>query len=439
MSTEMLHAIRDNIPNFVEYNYPLFADFIEHYYEFLISDSDLKKLIEFHNYILANDDKLDNYIDLLKEEVGLDIPIHEAFADNKKLVIHYLNFILKKRGNESAIKALMKLSFNEDVIVEYPYKLLFIPSNTKHNVLKTCLLKSEVKPDKNYYSLKSYSSDLEGDIESISIFEKNGFYYSFIEFYSTKDLKVNERIDLIGNDTIICNNEGVYEISIDNKGQYFKIGEIISFTDSIVQGEYIIVDITKGYIDSLSITSAGTGYKAGDVILSKPNKGFFAKVTTVGSNGEITAVELLNTGEEFEEMPEFYILSEGTGAKISGTSKNIGGIKKVKILQPTLLKQSDQYTLYTNKGINATLTLGLVGSSNSTAFLNNNHKTAINNFILDSKDIHEHSYNIITELDFKFWKKYLDKYLHRSGFVYKHIYPVEVQKELNINYESKVI
>lgn len=417
------HSVKDSIPNFVEYNYPDFVELIEIYYRHLLEQTDAQYVPDAHKYILADDD-IDNYIALLQAELGINIPIHESIT-NKSLITYYLNVILSKRGTEAAIKAFFKLSFNEDVIVNYPYRLLLISSITQHDILNSCLLQSDKKPSGNYYTIKGFSSGLEGSIEKISYFERDDKYYSFIEFHSNSTLKLDERVDLIGTDTITCINTGVHVPLINNAGKLFKNGDMISFTDCAVQGEFEVVQLIEDGI-TVNVDVAGTGYVKGELVLANPNNGFFAKIHSVDATGGILEVKVFNKGEGFTETPALKIYSGGTGAVLSAFTQRGGGINKVKVKQPAILPLSEKYKVYSANGVMADVSLTRVPQTEHSNFINNDHKTAINNFILDSNKTHNHSYKIITQLDIKYWKKYVDEYFHRSGYVYNHVSPTTV-------------
>ena len=431
------HSVNDSIPNFVEYNYPDFVELVELYYKHLFEQTDAGYILDAHKYIQA-DDSIDNYIAMLQDELGIHIPIHESIT-NKSLITHYLNVILSKRGTEAAIKAFFKLSFNEDVIISYPYRLLFIPSITQHDTLHSCLLSSTVKPNGNYYTLQGYSSGLVGSVETISYFEKDSLYYIYVEFHSTETLKLDERVDLIGAETIVCVNEGVHVPKVNNVGKLFVTGDIISFTNCVVQGEFEVVQLVKDSV-SVTVSAGGIGYKVGELILSNPNNGFFAKVHKVTAQGTIQEVRVYNGGNGFVDTPELKIYTvNGTGAVIHAFTKSGGGVNKIKVKQPALLPYSTEYKAYTANGVMLDVELDRVPQTAHSNFLNNDHKTAINNFILDSNNTHNHSYNIITSLDIKYWKAYVDKYFHRSGYVYSHINPITVTSTVNASVNSSII
>lgn len=437
MSTELLHAVEASIPASIRDNYDLFVDLIKLYYKNLYTKSDAKKITELHRYIVG-DENLDGYIDKLMQEIGIILPISSTM-DNKTLVIYVLNFILKSRGSEASIKAFFRLLFNEEVLITHPRKLLFYTSNTQNIITKTHLFKCDKQPIGNYYSFNAYSSNIQSDIESISYFRKDDNYYIVVDAYTTGDLKIGERIDLIGEHTIICSNEGLYTTKIINSGQYYQVGDVVSFYDATVKGEYQVASVSTGTIESLSIEDAGAGYSVGDIVMSEPNNGFFAKVSSVDNDGAVLSIDIKNKGRAFSYKPAIIIRSSGTGAKIDCVTKDVGSITSMKVLSAALLKNSDVFKFYSNYGAGAVLSLELVSAYQSKNFMNNNHKIGINNVILDSEDFHEHSYNIISETDLVLWKDYFERYLHRSGYVYNHINPITLSMNYTESFTSEVI
>lgn len=436
--THILHSVKDSIPDFVEANYTDFTKLIELYYEYLINNTDAHEIIDIHRYIQA-DETLSDYIQLVKNEMGIEIPIHDTIK-NKSLIVYYLNMILKKRGNESAISAFFRLSFNQDVIVTYPYKLLLISSITQFNDLNTCLLKTKDVPhETNYYSLRGFSSGVHGDIEKMSSFKKGDDYYILIEFFSNKTLKIGERVDLIGKTEVICTNMGLYDCEVVDGGSSYNIGDVITFTDSALQGVYKIIKIKTDIVSGINVIVGGENYQIGDKIFSEPNKGFYAKVSGVdGLTGAITDTVIINNGD-FEFAPSLYIQSEfGEYASLQAVSGG-GAIEKIQTVSPALIPQSQNPKSYSNDGSGATFNLSLKPQLPYSYFVNNNHITGINNFIIDSNDIHEYSYIITSELDYKYWYKYIEKYFHRSGFVFTHINPT-ISKYTHTNrYTTKVL
>lgn len=433
----VLHSIPDSIPSFVQNNYPLFKNLLESYYEYLYKNTDAKLLLDEHRYIVS-DISMDNYIEKLKDELGLDIPHIDNI--NIDILTKFLNFLLSKRGSESGLKGFFKLAFNDDVIITYPHQLLLIPSNTQNIITNYCLIKSEIPITTNVYSLYGYSSGTKGDIEKINTFVYNNEYYSLIEFYSNHELKINERVDINGEVIYKSVNVGIFTPEILDGGKLYKKGDIITFPNAIIQGEIEVSSVKNGEI-SFSIVDGGNNYKVGDAITSIPNNGFYAKIKSVGDIGQISEIEIINDGRGFDEIPEIVIHSkEGKNSKLQINTMNVGAIDKLKILQPIILPLGDNtpYT-YSEYGNNVSMRLKHIPQYKIKRFLNNNHKLGINGIILDSNNLHLQSYNIITDIDIRHWKKFVDKYFHRSGYIYKHINPIISETKINKKISSKVI
>ena len=432
----ILHSVPDSIPDFVESQYPLFAKLVESYYEYLLLNTDAKLLTDEHRYI-NSDFELEGYIDKLKNELGIDIPVNNEF--NIELIIKFINFILSKRGTESGLKAFFKVAYKNDIIVSYPYNLLFIPSITRNMRTNYCLIITEKEVSTKVYSIKSYSSNIVGDIEEINTFVFDNKFYSLIEFYSDEYLLLDERVDLIGEIEYKGVNNGVHIPIVNTPGNSFKIGDIITFPNSVFQGEAEIVSLKKDFI-GLEVISSGTNYSINDYITTNPNNGFFAKIESVDTNGGVTKISIKNKGKGFTSKPEIIIHTDkGDGLNLNVKLNECGGIGDIKIIQPCLLPFQSVPTIYTDKGNTSNVFLKRVPQVTTKKFLNDNHTNAINNIILDSNDVHNYSYNIITDLDIIHWKKYVDSYLHRSGYVYKHINPTIIKNTLTKKINSRIL
>ena len=110
--------IQEQLPSYVQEEYPKFALFLEKYYEWLQSNfqvlNAIQKFAESKDMDLAND----FYLNLIKRELSPYFP--EEIILNKKILLKFINQYYSVKGTPQSLKFLFKILYNEDISIYYP-------------------------------------------------------------------------------------------------------------------------------------------------------------------------------------------------------------------------------------------------------------------------------------------------------------------------------
>lgn len=142
-----------------------------------------------------------------------------------------------------------------------------------------------------------------------------------------------------------------------NRGIFYNIGDEIKIDHPFGENAKCVVErVSSGYFYGLKIVDGGSGYAVNDRIGLNDGHGigFYAFVSKVGDNGEIEAVTIGNTGENYLYFPRVIIeTEEGEGARLIPLTENVGAIEAIKILEPGTgyreIEESDIHSCFYKK------------------------------------------------------------------------------------------
>ena len=113
--------VASQFPEFVREDYDKFIRFIEAYYEYLDTQSNVDAY-----QIRDIDSTLDSFIKYFKNELAVNVPY--SVINERFLLTHIKEQYLAK-GSESSFKLLFRLLFDKEVEVEYPSKQMLRASD----------------------------------------------------------------------------------------------------------------------------------------------------------------------------------------------------------------------------------------------------------------------------------------------------------------------
>lgn len=286
-SEKIASLIKDQLPEFVRSDYQTFVAFLEAYYEFLEQDRNARDSIRNAQKYQDIDNTIDIFIDQFKKELAKDIPeiLYSTELLNVDKVTLYKNIkdFYQSKGSEKSYNLLLRILFNDNVSFFYPSTVLLRPSDGKWTNDKTIRV-SKVQGDPFRFSSTLITGQTSGTtaiVENVLFFQdgSNEVYELFLNAGSLKDSFIaGENVSVtIGTQTLIAN---VYH----------------SFTGA-------------------NFTNPGTGYNVGDIIGVSGGSGVnaSAKVSYVGSLGEIKKVTITNFGSAYNTPPILNFTSIGDG------------------------------------------------------------------------------------------------------------------------------
>lgn len=278
--------VESQLPSFLVDMESMIVPFLKAYYEWMDQVGgtvyDIRRLLDLQDV----DKTTVEFTQFFMEEFLPGIP-RDVLAD-KKLLLKHAKEIHSSKGSEESFKFLFKILYNEEVDIYYPKEDIFRSSDALwiiDNVIKVAAISETI-----------------GNVASRKVFG--------VESGATAI--VDRVITSISNSTPYAS---LYVTSVNGN---FLIDEAIETRDVL---PYEVMRCV-GQVGSVSIDSPGTGYTIGQIIpISDMGDGsdFTAIVSTVGINGEIKKVSIIDSGVFYYTTPPTPDLSTltGVGASIS--------------------------------------------------------------------------------------------------------------------------
>jgi hypothetical protein len=276
-----------NYSNRVVDNYPLYQAFIDLYYAYTLQRGKASGEINNHAAALDVDRALDIEIDQFYTAYAKDLP--QTIAYNKRNLIKILNQIYEAKGTENALKLLFRLIYNDDIQISYPNENVLIPSSGKWIKEKyfTVHIQLGVVPSEN--SRLTFSND-KGDFAII---------VTGTEVLDSSTCRIKfSSLELVN----------------------MPMGQIVTYAYG---GATFFVGKVIPSPEKLRILRAGQYWKKGKVIrIPGKVRDTVAAITTVGTGGSITNIEILEYGIG-HDLNQLSIISPFP-RKPTGTIQDIG-------------------------------------------------------------------------------------------------------------------
>lgn len=361
------YFISEQIPDFINAEYPVFVTFLEKYYEFLETDNQVHNLLLNSSSWNDIDETLTIFIDYFKSQYAPDIS-GDALVQSRRL-IKYIFEYYEGKGSENSVELFFRFMYNEKATVAYPGDYILRASDGKWSRKRIVKLDNttplEYTPShSNPYDLISkkikfvYLQTIPGQGRTLKSIETSCFNvvktvvpriyeleidlsasYEFPEIISPivgQDINgdnIPETIPTLGDyDThiyVVYNNE-IYGsltkqivdvISIDTIGSNFRIDDAYKISEGGVEGFYFasdyVYDTTDG-VSEISVIDGGELY-SNDAQIVITGDGFEAAAQPVIVDGVITDVNILSIGFSYSSATATVEDDTGIGAELSVT------------------------------------------------------------------------------------------------------------------------
>lgn len=324
------------VPSFVRDFHPKFITFLEKYFDYVERESNeygeggpfwaLRSLLDFQDIDLTEDSLLVQF----HKELAKTIP-QNILTDKRTLYKNILD-LYEAKGTEKSYEFLFRILFRDKLTFYYPHVDIFKPSDGVWVVEKT-----------------------------IRIFNIKGDPFQFIG-------KVIVGVDSgtrAGVDKVLRYQIGifsVYELFLNSKtieGPGFSLNEVVRTEDGSIEGQ--LYTCVTGVI----ITNPGSGYVGGEQLSLSGGSGIGASlvVNSVGPNGEVKSVSIVNPGVNYTTVPNLTFPTTGntaTGEAVNGVLVTYPGfylnengfLSTTKFLQDSFFFQQFSYVLRSNQSIN---------------------------------------------------------------------------------------
>jgi len=408
--------VNSQLPEFIRSDYTTFVAFLEYYYQFLEQDQGALELVQNARQYSDIDQTTDAFVNYFLANYAKDLPV--SLLVDKSLLIKRIKGLYAAKGSAMSIETLFKVLYDTTASTRHPYEFVLRPSDGRWNlrssirVLKTSgstadivdrfitITKNNIKYTAEVLRVKNLTTDL---------FE--------IFFYSTYDVP-------------------------------FEINDTVAVSSA---SGVIFTGIIKPTLDSVSITTGGLGFRAGQVFNVTIAGGIdtLVRIIRVSSTGAILKLKILSYGYGFTEDLSIILTSQGgiTGRATRLTTTSGGFSETFQLLKTHSIIDADRYFLtdyvdpfsYTGtKPVNSSTTSQLVtpiDTSNdedpNDAILTFNigavarypgEYTSTAGFlsepdvkIQDSKLYQPFAYQILSELDITVFYDLVKKLVHQAG------------------------
>lgn len=254
-----LHLIvRDQFPEFVREDYPVFVEFIKAYYRWIDSES-VGKIED----VIDLDKTPEQFVQYFRYELDTHGLFNSAVPFNK-LYLQKIKEIYSAKGSEQALVNILRIVYQADAQIKYP----------SENILRASDGKWE---QDNFITLERVFGTLPSNITD--------FYVNYQ--YSTTRVPVKKFIN----------------VSPTKVRLYYALRDSIALTD----GQLVSINNSNGTLaytgrivkspSYLSVVSGGANWQLGQVIVVPGSiNNTIARVTEVDSNGAVLKVEILEHG-----------------------------------------------------------------------------------------------------------------------------------------------
>ena len=421
--------VEGQLPDFVKQDHTTFVAFLEAYYEYMEQEGKPYEIVgNLNNY--ANLDKTtDDFLQYFKKQFGEDIP-EVIFANaNKPFVLKHLRDFYRSKGSQKSFEFLFRLLYKEEIDFYYPSVDMLRASDgkyTKKKIIRTIDTSgTDAAFDLSGKTITGGTSGATALVESILKEHIGSSVVSTIFLSNVVGTFLTSETITDGTNTFILDGM-ISGYTITNAGNGYTVGSSIPISYSgSASGALITIDtLTSGSITAAIPTAAGSGYVVGDKLtidnIGKQNiNGRTASilVKTIGGSGEITALEIENSGSGYTSIPTVSGGS-GTGATITLSGSDVGGIKTLKIINNGFGYTTTPTLDFSGLGdgtATATAVVGGYGDDFNIGFANDDGFLSSAKYIQDSRYYQSFSYEITSGQSIDGWRDIVKRVNHPAG------------------------
>ena len=304
--------VNSQLPEFIRSDYTTFVAFLEYYYQFLEQDQGALELVQNARQYSDIDQTTNAFVQYFLTNYAKDIPV--SLLVDKSLLIKRIKGLYAAKGSAMSIETLFKVLYDTTASTRHPYESVLRPSDGKWN------LRSSIRVLKT-------SGSTDDIVDRFITITKNNIKYT-AEVLRVKSLTTN-----------------LYEIFYYSKYNIpFEVEDTVTVSSA---SGVIFTGIIKPTLSTVSITSGGTGFRAGQVFNVAIEGGVdtFVRIIRVSSTGAIQKLKILNYGYGFTQDVSIILSSLGgiTGrATYLGTTG--GGFSETfQLLKTHAITDTDRY------------------------------------------------------------------------------------------------
>jgi hypothetical protein len=296
-NSKISNLVASQVPFFVRNDHDTFVKFMEAYYEYTEQSG---KVVERAKNLPAYSDidrTVDEFTEYFYKTYLAKIP-RNIMAD-KSLVLKHIKDFYTARGTEKSIQFLIRILLgDENVEFYYPKRDVLKASDGKWFVEK---------------SLKIEDVHVNG-VPNTSVNVIQNFKNRKISGNTSNAYAIVERAEVYYEGDVL-----IYELKISNQYKTFRAGETIyTLFDENGTTKSLTANLFKGFINTVEVTSPGTGYKIGDIVSIESLTGTGGNIIVSSvTSGNIVSLGIINGGAGFK-IGDTFLITGGGGSGAGG-------------------------------------------------------------------------------------------------------------------------
>ena len=290
-NSRISNLISSQVPFFVRNDHQNFIRFVEAYYEYMEQSGKTVERAKNLPLYADIDTTVDEFAEYFYRTYINQIP-REIIAD-KAMVLKHIQDFYKARGTEKSIAFLLRILLGEDKTeFYYPKRDVLRASDGKWFVEK---------------SVKIEDVKVNG-IANTDFNVLRNFQNTKITGNTTGAYAIVERADIYYEGDIL-----IYELKISNQYKTFSAGEtIFTLYDDNGTTRSLTANLFKGFINTVEVTTPGTGYTVGNIVPIETLTGTGGNVVVSSvTSGNIVTLGVIKGGAGFKVSDNMLITGGG--------------------------------------------------------------------------------------------------------------------------------
>jgi hypothetical protein len=294
-----------------------------------------------------------NYLELMQKEIAATIP--RDLTVNKRTLYKQIIDFYKLRGSADSIEIFFKILFNDEVEVEFPYDSVLIPSSgnweanpalskggqyldNKGFLSYNIRLQDSLKYQKFAYLIKTGKNLADWELSYDRLVHPAGFIY-FAEILIFLQLTGAVLTDALTLSRMPGEQPGIIgPEDIPVLVEMFVSMFLPQTTAKIHRTGTLSLDLKSGVINSVTVTSGGSGYTSVPTVTSvdsgTPSGYTTATLTASLTNGSVSSIAIGNGGKDYN-VPTVTVAAP-SAITFDGSKDEILGIGIVNIVNNTI-------------------------------------------------------------------------------------------------------
>lgn len=371
------NLIKNQVPEFVKDQHPLFVDFVVAYYEWLsqnegvfvksIQENDPKKIVDVDETM---EDFLNSFVKTYLHEFPLQLIFEEKNGtklDVRKAIKNIKKFYNAK-GTEKSYRFLFRILYDSEIEIYYPKKDILNLSGGKW-VQKSFMRCKKVDGINEYELAQNYIYQKEDITDPYSKYTARALVNK-VKVFTINNIKVVE-FEIENLEGVFSVNSNIYADINGSRRKYGKVSPILR---------------------NITIQDPGENYKRGDLV----NFSLITNENSYGFKPKAFVSRTIDFGNVDGKVKEILIEDPGFNSNIYEIDSIIGSIVGASGFSGSAINSA----VYTEKGF----------------YHENSEQISSNKYIQDSDYYQNYSYVIKTDRVLDEYKEILKRIVHPAGF-----------------------